>query len=156
MCAREKYTLNQKIVRIQKSKEIAKKYLKIKNLSPQRRLKIQNLQNKLKAEERGKIRAQQKIILLRAVLKSCRETIANIQTENLNKILDNQESLSRNEKIAITGTFAAASKKNPKSRKYSDDLVVLCMLIYMRSPASYQMLRDNKILPLPCKRSIRR
>ncbi|XP_033218150.1 uncharacterized protein LOC117173619 [Belonocnema kinseyi] len=52
--------------------------------------------------------------------------------------------------------FAAASKKNPQSRKYSDGWVVLRMLIHMRSPSAYRMLRDNKILPLLCTRCIRR
>ena len=113
-CSRAKHTLNQKLVRIQKSKEIVKKYLKFKNLSPQTKKKIQSLRDKLKVEAKGKIRAQHKISLLKKTVKSCQQKIADIQTENLNKILDNQECLSRNEKIAITEMFAAARKKNPK------------------------------------------
>ena len=154
-CARAKHTLNQKMVRIKKGEEVTKKYMKLTNLSPQRRHKILRLQNKLKSEARGKIRAQNKVNVLKNVVKSCRQNIAKIETKNLHKILDNQKRLSRNEKIAITEIFAAASKKNPVSRKYSDDWVVLCMLIHMRSPAAYRMLRDNKILPLPSTRSIR-
>ena len=130
-CARAKHTLNQKMVRIKKSKKVTKKYMQVTNLSPQRRQKILRLQNKLKSEARDKIRAQNKVNVLKNVVKSCRQNIPKIETENLHKILDNQKRLSRNDKIAITEMFAAASKKNPVSRKYSDDWVVLCMLIHM-------------------------
>ena len=54
LCARAKRTLNKKLSSIQKSKEIIKKYLKIKNLSPER------------------------------IVKSCQQKIAYIQAQNLN------------------------------------------------------------------------
>ncbi|KAF0750370.1 THAP-type domain-containing protein, partial [Aphis craccivora] len=51
--------------------------------------------------------------------------------------------------------FRAAKIKNPKNRRYSENWMLLCMLLQIRSPSGYSFLRNNKILPLPCPNSIR-
>lgn len=46
--------------------------------------------------------------------------------------------------------------KNSKGRRYSEDFIVLCMLLHIRSPGGYNFLKNNSLLPLPSIRTIRR
>jgi len=50
---------------------------------------------------------------------------------------------------------SAAKKKNPKGNRYTEKWIVLCMLLHIRSPSSYSFMRDNKLLSLPCTRTMR-
>lgn len=89
-CIRVRRTLNQKVVRIQKRKSLIK-YLKLNNLSPERKKQIKYLQSKLQAETRAKKRAKQRIIVLKKEIESCREEFNNTDIGALEKILDKQK-----------------------------------------------------------------
>lgn len=75
---------------------------------------------------------------------------SNIVLENLgNKISENQ-------KIIIQEIISSSKKKCPRGNRYTEDWVMLCMLLHIRSPAGYKFLQSNQLLPLPCIRTIRR
>lgn len=54
----------------------------------------------------------------------------------------------------IEECFAAGKVKSSHGRRYSHEWLLLCLLIYIRSSATYNMLRTNNILPLPSKSTI--
>lgn len=60
-----------------------------------------------------------------------------------------------NHLLLIKEIFAAAKKKSAKGNRYTEDWIMLCMLLHIRSPSGYSFMRENKLLPLPCIRSIR-
>lgn len=41
-----------------------------------------------------------------------------------------------------------------KGRRYSNEWLILCLLLHIRNSAAYNMLRNNNILPLPSKSTI--
>ncbi|KAF0740072.1 Uncharacterized protein FWK35_00016710 [Aphis craccivora] len=50
----------------------------------------------------------------------------------------------------------ASKVTNLKNRRYSENWILLCMLLKIRSPSTYGFLREQGILPLPCPRTIRK
>lgn len=51
--------------------------------------------------------------------------------------------------------IAAASKKDAEGRRYTEEWIMLCVLMNIRSPGYYEFLRKNHIMPLPCTWTIR-
>lgn len=52
-------------------------------------------------------------------------------------------SISDNEQTVVSEIIQASMYKNTKSRRYSEDWILLCLLFHMRSPAAYRLLRDR-------------
>lgn len=152
-CTRAKYTLNQKIIRLKRNDSIIQSFKLNSHLKDKKTVEI--MKQKLKIARSSKKRAIDKVNLLQNSLNDCREKIVALSTDSLSEEL-NSHGLSNNEKLAIKEILSAAKKKNTKNRKYSEDWILLCMLLHMRSPASYNFLRDNEVLPLPSIRTIRR
>lgn len=46
--------------------------------------------------------------------------------------------------------------KSSKGARYSPAWLLTCLILYIRGPKSYNLLRDMKILPLPCKSTVMR
>lgn len=59
------------------------------------------------------------------------------------------------QKIALKQIVQAATKKDAKGRRYTEEWIMLCLLLNIRSLRYYEFLRKNNILPLPCTRTIR-
>lgn len=57
--------------------------------------------------------------------------------------------------LVIKEIIASAKKKSLKGNRYTEDWMMLCMLLHIRSPAGYSFMQNNKLLPLPCIRRIR-
>lgn len=112
-CIRVRRTLNKK-KRINKRKERAIKYLKLNNLSPERKRQINFLKMKLHAEKRAKKRAKEHIDELKIEVEMYRQELNKTDSEVLKKMLSNQENISNNERSAIMAIFAAAEKKSEK------------------------------------------
>ena len=47
--------------------------------------------------------------------------------------------------------MAVGKASDAKGRRYSHEWLLLCLLLYIRSSATYNMLRNNGVLPLPTK-----
>ncbi|XP_050066806.1 uncharacterized protein LOC126555886 [Aphis gossypii] len=64
--------------------------------------------------------------------------------------------LSESQKTIINEIISTSKVHNPKSRRYSEDWILLCILLKIRSPSTYTFLREQDILPLPCTRTVRK
>lgn len=113
------------------------------------------LRNKNRRERRQKNRAQQRVQLLEQSLRDKTDEISLIHAE----MLDAQCSrlnIPAAQKNTLKEIIAAASTKDVKNRRYSEEWIMLCLLMNIRSPGYYEFLRKNDVLPLPCTRTIRR
>lgn len=110
----------------------------------------------MKNTGRIKDRAQLRIRLLKETIKQNREKLINMSETSVNELLNKHENISNKEQLAIREILKAAKKESPKRHRYSDEWIVLCILLHMRSPVTYRMMYENKILPLPNSRTIRR
>jgi len=59
------------------------------------------------------------------------------------------------QKTLIKECFSASKNKNTKSRRYSENWLMLCLLFNIRSPGAYKYLRDSQLLPLPHPKTVR-
>ena len=51
--------------------------------------------------------------------------------------------------------ISAAKKTITNVRRYSEEFIMLCMLMNIRSNSYYEFLRKNEVLALPCTKTIR-
>ena len=59
-------------------------------------------------------------------------------------------------KTLLNAQYEALRCKSPKARRWSKEVISLCLSVWVRSPASYQNLQDSKMLILPSGRQLRR
>ena len=111
-------------------------------------MKIDAIRNEKKATLRSMIKKQ------KTQLEEKRNKILEIEEKILEEKMESIN-LSPNFRVVITEIFAAA-KVHPKGRRYSEDWMLSCMLIHMKSPKAYALTDTLEILPLPCIRTIKR
>lgn len=116
-------------------------------------LKLIVLRKKLASQIRMKNRAKCRIILLENELQIKQEEIAALSTESLDKTCSSFN-VPEAQKMTLREIVGAA-KRNPQGRRYSEEWLMLCMLMNIRGPSYYEFLRKNNIIPLPCTRTIR-
>ncbi|XP_043283154.1 uncharacterized protein [Venturia canescens] len=116
--------------------------------------KLMMMKKKMLCERRGKHRAMCQLSILRKSLKAHQLEIATIKEETLEERCS-ELLVPATHKTAMKEIIAAASAKNPKGRRYSEDWIMLCLIMNIRSPAYYEFLRKNNVMPLPSKRTIR-
>ena len=114
------------------------------------------------------------------ICRTCQYKISNCikrersLTENTENLIDSQElstedhrdlSLILNKifpeapsemKTLLKAQHEALKSKSPNARRWSKDVISLCLSIWVRSPASYQNLKDSNMLILPSGRQLRR
>ena len=56
--------------------------------------------------------------------------------------------------LLIKECISASKRKQVKSTKYSNEWILICLLIRIKHQATYHFLRENKILPLPARSTI--
>lgn len=114
---------------------------------------------KLKQKLSRSIQQKRKLRLangkLRRDLKSCQKTMSLKSEESvLNKLRSND--VAKNQCAAVQEILKASRCQKSSGRRYSENWLMLCMLLYMRSTSGYNFIRDNNILPLPCVSTMRR
>ncbi|XP_051159622.1 uncharacterized protein LOC127285741 [Leptopilina boulardi] len=126
----------------------------IKKLKPSSQIKLKALQRKNQRRRKELIRLKYRLHVLEKSLEKNQCNIANINENDFDK---NSSSLnmSQNQKMIVKEIIRAAKYTNPKGRRYSDDFIMLCLLMNIRSPSFYEFLRKNDILPLPCSKTVR-
>ncbi|XP_046746176.1 uncharacterized protein LOC124411225 isoform X2 [Diprion similis] len=60
------------------------------------------------------------------------------------------------QRITLNEIIAAASATKSNGRRYSNEWIMQCLLLNIKSPSLYEFLRVNNFLPLPCSKTIRR
>ena len=106
------------------------------------------MEQKLKVAAKKSRRLKHKLFLLKNSIAEQQQKVAHLSDDCLEKI-------SKNEKLVVQEIISAARKKDPRGRRYTDDFIMLCMLMNIRSTSYYEFLRANNIIPLPCTRTIR-
>lgn len=154
-CSIVRKSLNQKRRRINIMKSAENKRIKLNLPTAIKQKKLLLLRKKYYKAEKAKKRAKYvgnklKTELMNCMIKTKEVSIINIQDE----LKDKQ--VPQNQLVAIQEIIEAAKRKDSKGHRYNDEWILLCMLIHMKSPTTYNFLRDNQILPLPCVRTIRR
>ncbi|XP_071578318.1 uncharacterized protein [Temnothorax nylanderi] len=129
---------------------------RIRNISnPIDRRKVLAMRMKIRRERRQKLRAKDRVKDLITCMKAQEAQMASMQDTAVDKKLAELDNISKSQKLVVQEIIAAAKKKDAKGRRYSDEWIMLCMLMNIRSPRDYEFLRKNNILPLPCTRTIR-
>lgn len=121
----------------------------------QNKNKIAALRRANYALKRSKSRLLKRFKNLSAELKQARQRIETLSEEELDVKLS-QMNLPSAQLTAVKECISAARFQNRKSRRYTEDWLLMCLLLHIRSPAAYSFLRGNDVLPLPCVTTIGR
>ncbi|XP_024882946.1 uncharacterized protein LOC112461798 [Temnothorax curvispinosus] len=112
------------------------------------------MRKKLNNQTRKAKRTKYRVELLMQSLKNKEAEIVAIQDQTLNEKCSALK-VPATQRIALKEIIAAASKKHDRGRRYTDEWIMLCVLMNIWSPGFYEFLRKNNVMPLPCTRTIR-
>ncbi|XP_076299767.1 uncharacterized protein LOC143218463 [Lasioglossum baleicum] len=105
------------------------------------------------ALRRSKIRCQ----ALKDEIRNARNEIAKISETGLEESLTKHQEkygIPHNQELIIKECLRASKYKSPKGNRYNNEWLLLCLLLYKKSPTTYNFLRNNKILPLPAHSTV--
>ncbi|XP_045036895.1 uncharacterized protein LOC123477577 [Daphnia magna] len=111
-----------------------------------------------KNESQLKIRLEKKNIQIKELklkIKELRVEIASIKKDKLQSILDELDDKGKLVVKTIV-TKARCRDKHCRDMRYDVEWLLECLLIRVKSPATYEHLRINNIIPLPCKDTLRK
>lgn len=80
-------------------------------------------------------------------VEQCKKKCALMTSESLEQIISE---LPGSQQEAIRMCFAASKVANTKNRRYTLAWIYECLLIRIKGRATYEHLRKQKLLPLPC------
>ncbi|XP_020718767.1 uncharacterized protein LOC100650398 isoform X3 [Bombus terrestris] len=146
-CKKYSNTLSQKIRRMKKRTVIKRVTT---SLNPFDEMKLKTMREKIKYKDARVNRMKDK-------LKRTTNLIVNQQKKTCMICMTDSEldKISKNQKLVIQEIISAAKTKDPKGRRYTDEFIMMCMLMNIKSQSYYEFLRKNEIIPLPCARTIR-
>lgn len=123
--------------------------------SQQKKDKVKKLKNKVQRVKKQKQRFKTKNAILTQNIKTRLKIMSTMSfDEVLQKMKD--KGIPKNQYNAVKEIIKASKCKRREGIRYSEDWMLLCILLYMRSSAGYNFLKNNYILPLPCIGTIRR
>lgn len=146
-CKSIQKTFNNNKIR-RKSKTIKRICL---NVTPSKKhnLNLLRTRNNLKQQINRKLK--QKIANMKFIIEDHEENLKQLDEETVL-----QKIPSAKHKLLVQEILKSSKVKNLHGNRYSEDWVMLCLLLSIKSPSAYSFLRDNNIMPLPCVRTIRR
>nr|XP_033189183.1 uncharacterized protein LOC117156352 [Bombus vancouverensis nearcticus] len=146
-CKKYSNTLSQKIRRMKKRTVIKRVTT---SLNPFDEMKLKTMREKIKYKDARVNRMKDK-------LKRTTDLIVNQQKKACMICMTDSDldKISKNQKLVIQEIISAAKTKDPKGRRYTDEFIMMCMLMNIKSQSYYEFLRKNEIIPLPCARTIR-
>ncbi|KAL5239310.1 hypothetical protein ACI65C_006720 [Semiaphis heraclei] len=133
----------------------------IKKTTPKSKKSLEILRKNNERQRNQKNRFRNKIDLMRKNMDESKEKFKSTTQYRQYSIEQKMNDINCPEyqKTIIKEIFVAAKaiiSTIIPSRRYSDEWIMLCMLLHIRSPSGYNFLNKNKILPLPSISSIRR
>ncbi|XP_019883763.2 uncharacterized protein LOC105253578 isoform X2 [Camponotus floridanus] len=146
-CVRVRKTLIQKKCR-DKKREKLKRFTALSNPVDQRKF----LRNKINTQRCLKNRKKRRIQLLLECLQEKQSEFAAMKEESFNERCADIPDI---QKTALREIFETSKRKDARGRRYSKEWAIYCMLMNIHSPVMYEFLRKNRIIPLPCTRTIR-
>lgn len=150
-CTRLRRTLLQKNFRYTKHDKF-KRFAALSNPVDQRKFNAMRL--KINRERRAKNRRMRRMKILSAYLRQKQDEFAAIKDHLLEEWCAMLH-IPEVQKNALRQIVAAAKQKDLRGRRYTKDWIMMCMLMNIRSPAYYEFIRKNEIIPLPCTRTVR-
>lgn len=115
---------------------------------------VAKLKVKYRNAEKIALNAKAEIAKLKSTIDACEKKLSD-SAKSLDEYLESTK-VPENQMLALREIVAAAKRENLKGRRYSEEWLLFSMLLHMRSPAGYNFLHENQILPLPDVRTIRR
>ncbi|XP_077535872.1 uncharacterized protein LOC144148165 [Haemaphysalis longicornis] len=107
------------------------------------------------ALQRSRARLLKRNKLLMKQLEESKKEMMKIQDEDVAEKLQALD-MPPAQLLLLKECISAAKCTAKTNRRYTDDWLLLCLLLNIRSPATYSFLRGNNILPLPCVSTIRK
>lgn len=92
---------------------------------------------------------------MEAELSKCKAHLKEVSDETLDR-LSRESNLPEAQQLVLKECVAASKAQSKKGRRYSDNWILLCLLLHIRSSAGYRFFMENHILALPSIRTIRR
>lgn len=123
-------------------------------LTPTRRRFLNNTLNNKKNIKKSNSRLRITIGKLNSLLADVQNKTATLTDSALNTLFTSNN-LSNSQKTIITEIITSSKAVKPNNRRYSEDWILLCILLKIRSSSTYLFLKEQEILPLPCTRTIR-
>ncbi|KAH9383948.1 hypothetical protein HPB48_025892 [Haemaphysalis longicornis] len=107
------------------------------------------------ALQRSRARLLKRNKLLTKQLEESKKEMMKIQDEDVAEKLQALD-MPPAQLLLLKECISAAKCTAKTNRRYTDDWLLLRLLLNIRSPATYSFLRGNNILPLPCVSTIRK
>lgn len=124
-CRRLYYSATQKKLR-EKNKKSTRIFF-----SPNKKKSFQQIKNVQNLLKKKMSRATKRITFLRNDLNSIKEQMKKMEESNIGALLENNN-IPKCQSDLIHEIFKAAKVKNPKQRRYSENWMLLCMLLQIR------------------------
>eukprot|EP00102_Acyrthosiphon_pisum_P020235 XP_016657445.1 PREDICTED: uncharacterized protein LOC107882880 [Acyrthosiphon pisum] len=124
-------------------------------LTPRRRRAFKIILKDRKILKKTNIRLRTIIGKLNFDLEKVQQKTKILSDASINEIMSSKN-LSAPQSVLIQEIIKASKNPNKKNRRYSEDWILLCILLKIRSSSTYVFLREQDILPLPCPRPIRK
>jgi len=79
---------------------------------------------------------------LKNELKICETKCSNLVEASMLQILTSNN-IPQNYQLVIKEIIATSKRKSPTGNRYTEDWIMLCMLLHIRSPAGYFFMQNN-------------
>ncbi|KAH8034024.1 hypothetical protein HPB51_019089 [Rhipicephalus microplus] len=122
---------------------------------PTQQQKLSALRHARSAVQRSRARLAKRNKLLLEQLQAAMKELTDLQEQDIKEKLKGFD-IPPAQLLLIEECVSVARCASKTSRRYTDDWILLCLLLHIRSPATYSFLRNNDILPLPCVTTVRK
>ncbi|XP_077502979.1 uncharacterized protein LOC144113650 [Amblyomma americanum] len=124
-------------------------------VGPVQQQKLSALRRARSALQRSRARLAKRNKLLLGQLQAAMKQLTDLHEQDIKEKLKGLD-IPPAQLLLLEECIAAAKCASKSSRRYTDDWILLCLLLHIRSPATYSFLRNNDILPLPCVTTMRK
>ncbi|KAE9522438.1 hypothetical protein AGLY_017163 [Aphis glycines] len=128
------------------------KYI-VPTLSPMKRIVFNKIVKRKKSLKQNNYRLRTTITNLNSKLSGLQQQTKDLNDSSVTKIFETYN-LNTSQKIIIQEIINSSKVANSKNRRYSEDWILLCILLKIRSSSTYGFLKNQDILPLPCQSTI--
>ncbi|KAH9364349.1 hypothetical protein HPB48_012123 [Haemaphysalis longicornis] len=149
-CTSLKNTLYRHATRQRKRKQTDRVRLA---LSPAKKAKVQLFRRTRTILSKRMSSLRNRQALLERELQRSQEALIKMKQEQFHSVLAH---LPEAQRLVVRECIQMSKCATPKGHRYSSNFLTMCMLLHIRSPASYSFLRESKLLPLPAVSTVRR
>lgn len=102
------------------------------------------------------LRLKRRFSSLNAELLALKQKFKTVDEHSVLQEVESMDNVHPSQKLLIAECIRQCKYTKKTSRRYTSDWLLLCLLLHIRNPASYNFLRTNEILPLPAVSTMRR